>query len=118
MSIQENVVYEIWHDLVEDWFEKDTKPDKQYWEYVAGIYNLNNEEKLSLEEIKKYFEQYFLELCGIKPYKKCPACGEGITRPRQSHFGKYFIGCSRFPKCRFTATDRKPVLLARRTPIG
>ncbi|MCE1227959.1 MAG: type I DNA topoisomerase [Firmicutes bacterium] len=37
----------------------------------------------------------------------CPKCG-GDLSPRKSRFGKVFYGCTRYPKCDFTAWD-KPV---------
>ncbi|MBK8792583.1 MAG: type I DNA topoisomerase [Holophaga sp.] len=37
----------------------------------------------------------------------CPKCG-GDLSPRKSRFGKIFYGCTKYPKCDFTAWD-KPV---------
>ena len=37
----------------------------------------------------------------------CPKCG-GDLSPRKSRFGKVFYGCTKYPKCDFTAWD-KPV---------
>jgi len=37
----------------------------------------------------------------------CPKCG-GDLSPRKTRFGKIFYGCTRYPKCDFTAWD-KPV---------
>jgi len=38
----------------------------------------------------------------------CPKCG-GDLSPRKSRFGKIFYGCTKYPKCDFTAWD-KPTL--------
>jgi len=37
----------------------------------------------------------------------CPKCGSDLS-PRKSRFGKIFYGCTKYPKCDFTAWD-KPV---------
>jgi len=103
MITPEDVVEEIWHFYVEDGCGLD---------FCTSFFNTQNDENLSEEEVENLFNQYFLSLVGIKPFIKCPACGEGITIPKESqnqyYLGKKFIGCSRFPECRFMATDTKP----------
>ena len=40
--------------------------------------------------------------------RKCPKCGEGDLAERKTRFGTTFYGCTRYPKCDFTANG-KPV---------
>ena len=39
----------------------------------------------------------------------CPACQQGELMMRLSRYGKHFYGCSRYPTCRFTLTDKPRV---------
>ena len=38
----------------------------------------------------------------------CPECGEGQIVERKGRWGRYFYGCKRYPKCKFTAYH-KPI---------
>jgi hypothetical protein len=100
----ENVINHIWHFLIEDCIT--LVPDKQHWEFCAEILEMDGVCKISGSELTKIFENYFLDLVGIAPYKRCPRCGQNITLPRKSPLG-YFMGCSWYPACNFMATPQK-----------
>lgn len=42
-----------------------------------------------------------------KTGESCPACQEGELLKRKSRYGKFFFGCSRFPKCRYIRNEEK-----------
>lgn len=37
--------------------------------------------------------------------QSCPECKEGELLRRKSRYGKFFLGCSRFPKCKFIKNE-------------
>lgn len=87
----------VWHFMVEDGF--DLKSCAEIIKQDLDIFILP-------KELEKKFKRYFKDTTGIEPYGKCPLCG-GKLLPRSSKYG-YFIGCSGYPECNFTATDKKP----------
>ena len=104
------LVDSIWHFLIED--RPIEKPSWGHWEFFTGIFNQSNGTNIKRQRVIDSFYRYFRQNFGVSPFVKCPTCEKGITYPRQSSFekylGKYFIGCSLFPECKFIATDKKP----------
>ena len=49
----------------------------------------------------KYIKKKKTEDTGIA----CPSCGEGTVLKRETKRGRFFYGCSTFPKCRFATWD-------------
>ena len=96
MNVKEYVDY-IWHFKVED---------NLGWDFCAGLLKQDDVADISGVELENIFKKYFKDNMGIEPYEKCPMCGKELL-PRKSRYG-YFIGCSRFPDCRFMATNQKP----------
>lgn len=96
MTNREYVSY-IWYFKVED---------NLPWSFCAGIIEQDGIEKISPTQLEKNFKKYFKDNMGIAPYTKCPSCGNKLL-PRKSKYG-YFVGCSKYPDCKFMATDKKP----------
>jgi hypothetical protein len=92
-----DVVSYIWHSRVDD---------KLSWDFCSGFIEMNIDIKISADEVKTKFENYFINLVGIAPYTKCPICNKELL-PRESTYG-IFIGCSAYPECNFIATKAKP----------
>lgn len=88
------------------------------------ILNHRGIQKLKEEDIEKIYQSLMILSCDDKKERKehiqhvksiieeremkkasaqCPYCGSELVR-RPGKFG-YFLGCSRFPKCRFTKKD-------------
>ena len=107
---EQSIVEDIWHFLIDD--RPIAKPSWRDWEFVTGIFNQNNGTNIGRHRVSDSFYNYFRQKFGVSPFIKCPVCEKGITYPRKSSFvkylGNYFIGCSRFPECKFIATDKKP----------
>jgi len=99
-----DIVDDVWHWLVEDSIT--TYPDKQAWDFCAGILKQNYATEISPQELKKVIQSFFLGLTGIAVYKRCPICKKGLTMPRKSKYG-YFVGCGNYPECSFIATNKK-----------
>lgn len=59
-------------------------------------YDRESIEAKESEFYKSLFKTPYQELLG-----KCPLCNEGYLRLNTGRYGK-FIGCSKFPKCRYT----------------
>lgn len=98
----------IWHFKVEDGLG---------WEFCAGILAQDGTDNISAETLQGIFEQFFIELTGIAPYTKCPSCGE-LLLPRRSEYG-HFVGCSKYPACKFLASNTKKYKpKSRRAPKG
>ena len=95
--MSKNIVDSIWHFKVED---------NLGWDFCAGILKQNEDIEMTASEVKKIFEGYFKSLVNIRPFAKCPICSKKLI-PRKSKYG-YFVGCSAFPDCKFTATSSKP----------
>jgi hypothetical protein len=96
-----DIVELAWHWIVEDGLD---------WDFVAGIliqdYNVDRS-LISAEELEAAFMRYFKRSGDVELYTTCPECGKGNLLPRKSEYG-YFVGCSSFPKCRYTVKlDRK-----------
>jgi hypothetical protein len=94
----------VWHWLVEESIT--TYPDKQTWNFCAGILKQNYATEITAQYLKIVIQKYFFELTGIAAYKRCPACKKGLTMPRKSKYG-YFVGCGNYPDCNFIATNKK-----------
>lgn len=97
MTYKKYLVGAIWHFKVED---------NMGWSFCARLLKQDGYSDITPEKLKKDFNGYFKETVGIKPYVKCPKCGENLL-PRKSHFG-YFVGCSQYPRCNFMATESNP----------
>ena len=74
-------------------------------DYKEKMYNekyKTEEEKLN-EELRSVAEKIYEEETKANETNSgdCPECSEGQKIIRQSKYGK-FIGCNRFPKCKFT----------------
>ena len=81
------------------------KRDKMINDYKEKMYNekyKTEEEKLN-EELRSVAEKIYEEEIKANETNSgdCPECSEGQKIIRQSKYGK-FIGCNRFPKCKFT----------------
>ncbi|EPX87377.1 putative domain of topoisomerase IA [Rubellimicrobium thermophilum DSM 16684] len=50
--------------------------------------------------------------------RRCPACGEGRLSMRTARTGGAFIGCSRYPECRYTRPFGPPPEDAEAAPAG
>ena len=100
----DELVSDIWHWCVED---------KMPWKSCAGILKMNYDVNLKPMEVKKRFQKYFENLTGIAPYKKCPKCnGELLPRERRiiedgEMVFSPFIGCDKYPQCKFLASSSK-----------
>jgi len=91
----EELVSFAWHWIVEDGLG---------WDFVSGYYHQCNRILIPPKEYKKIFLRYFKNLTNITPYTPCPVCNSQLL-PRRSDHG-YFVGCSKYPSCRFIATNR------------
>ena len=72
---------------------------KQEWETVIDDFYKPFREKLAIADEK--LPKLNLNVEPEKVGRTCPKCEEGDLVYRESRFGK-FIGCNRFPKCRYT----------------
>lgn len=83
-------------------------------EQVKGIYEkllpcIKVDESKKEKHIEDIKEKYYFSAEDIENYnsrgEKCPFCGRKLvirTATKGSYFGKHFIACSGYPKCRYT----------------
>ena len=83
---------------LEDELDSIAHGDKEWVPVIDGFYR-NFEQRLTVadEALPKMDLKAEPELVG----RKCPECEEGDLVYREGRYGR-FIGCNRFPKCRFT----------------
>ena len=93
----EQLVNAIWHEKVEH---------NHSWRSGAEYLKMHLIE-ISPQELKKRFLNYFKQNMGIAPYTKCPLCQSELT-PKKKY--SIFIGCSAYPKCKFTASKKNPYI--------
>ena len=65
--------------------------------------SMSIENRKGRKEHVKYVKRIVEEKAMNKAYKRCPYCGSELVK-RTGRFGD-FLGCSRFPKCKYTNND-------------
>ena len=84
---------DIYHHAIED---------KEGFKVCAGLIKQDTSVDITNLEAKDIFIEYFEDEIGIRPFEKCPLCGEQtILKKKQG----YFVGCSDWPKCNFLASS-------------
>ena len=92
----EELIGWLWHDAIED---------KLGFTHGVGVIKMNLSIEITPKEAEERFLNYFENLTGVRPYSECPYCKNKLL-PRRSKYG-YFIGCSKYPTCKFVAYQKK-----------
>lgn len=91
----EKIISCTWHWKVED---------NLSWSFCCSMLNQDYNIQLSPSELKKNYQNFFINVSNHKIYTKCPIC-DGEIVPRKSRYG-YFVSCSNFPKCKFKGVKK------------
>ena len=78
---------------------KEEDIEKIYQSLMIMSVDDKKERKEHIRHVKSVIEERKMN----KAFVKCPYCGSELVR-KTGKFGS-FLGCSRFPKCRFTKKD-------------